>query len=322
MVQAATERKNTKTVVTNILKRSGIFWALILLCIVASLISPFFLQPKNLINIIRQISMNGIVSIGMTLVILTGGIDLSVGSIVGICSVTAAQILITTQSIPLAMGTSIVLGAAIGSLNGIGITKGKIAPFIMTLGSMTAARGFAYIISNGYPLSWAKTGVDFKFLGQGDFLNLPTQVWLFLILLVIAAVMLKFTRYGRHIYAVGDCKEAARLSGIKVGLVEFSVYAIIGFLCAICALVYISRLDVGEATHGTGLELDAIAMVIIGGTSTAGGEGSVIGTLIGATIIAVIANILNLLGISPFIQQIVKGAIIIFAVLLERIRKK
>ena len=302
-------------------KQSGIFWVLVALIVIGGILSPNFLKINNLINVIRQISITGIVSIGMTFVILTGGIDLSVGSIVGVVAVVAATMLKMSVPIPVIILTGLVLGLILGSLNGLGITRGKIVPFIMTLGSLVALRGLAMVIANGQPISWSRTGVAFDFLGGQSLLGIPVSVWVFAIVFVIAAIVLKYTPFGRYIYAVGDSKEAARLSGINVKFVEFSAYAISGLLAGLCALVFISRLSVGEPTAGTNMELDAIAMVVIGGTASTGGEGGVAGTLIGAAIIAVIANLLNLLGISPFIQQIVKGLIIVLAVLLER-RKK
>ena len=302
-------------------KQAGVFWALVALLILASLISPHFLQFTNLVNVLRQISITGIISIGMTFVILTSGIDLSVGSIVGSVSVVSALILKSGGSVGVIVPTALLIGAALGAVNGLGITIGKIPPFIMTLGTMVAARGIAMILANGSPIGWSNTGTDFSWLGSGSFLHLPSPVWVFALIFIIAALVLKYTTFGRYVYAIGDSREAAFLSGINVRKVELITYVINGVLSALAALVYVSRLDVGEPTHGTGVDLDAIAIVIIGGTSTFGGEGGVKGTLIGAAIIMVLANLLNLLGVSPFIQQIVKGVIIISAVLIERQRK-
>ncbi len=305
-----------------IFRRSGVFWALVGLFVIASMASPTFLQSNNLINVVRQISITGIVSIGMTFVILTGGIDLSVGSTVGVVAVVCASLLKMGTPELMIVITGLAIGLALGSLNGLGVTVGKIVPFIMTLGTYVALRGVAMIIANGQPISWTKTGVKFDFLGGQSLLGIPVSVWVFALVFMVAFLVLKYTPYGRYVYAVGDCPEAARLSGIGVKFITYSVYAINGLLAGLCALVYISRLSVGEPTAGTGLELDAIAMVIIGGTATTGGEGGVAGTLIGAAIIAILANLLNLLGISPFIQQVVKGLIIILAVLLEGRRRK
>lgn len=305
-----------------IFRRSGVFWALVGLFVIAGMASPTFLQSNNLINVVRQISITGIVSIGMTFVILTGGIDLSVGSTVGVVAVVCASLLKMGTPELMIVITGLAIGLALGSLNGLGVTVGKIVPFIMTLGTYVALRGVAMIIANGQPISWTKTGVKFDFLGGQSLLGIPVSVWVFALVFMVAFLVLKYTPYGRYVYAVGDCPEAARLSGIGVKFITYSVYAINGLLAGLCALVYISRLSVGEPTAGTGLELDAIAMVIIGGTATTGGEGGVAGTLIGAAIIAILANLLNLLGISPFIQQVVKGLIIILAVLLEGRRRK
>lgn len=306
----------------SLFKQSGVFWALVVLCIAASMASPYFLRTNNIINIVRQISIVGIVSIGMTFVILTAGIDLSVGSIVGLVAVASGLLLKLGLPPMVAVVLGLIAGTGIGALNGLGITLGGIPPFIMTLGTMVAARGTAMILSNGSPVSWSTTGVDFSSLGSGNFMFVPISVWVFAMVFIVAGIVLKYTAFGRNVYAIGDSREAARLSGINVDRIELYTYMIMGFLSALSAMVFISRLEVGEPTAGTGMELDAIAMVIIGGTSTFGGEGGVKGTLIGAAIIAVLANLLNLLGISPFIQQIVKGAIIVFAVLIERQRKK
>jgi ribose transport system permease protein len=310
-----------KSLLKNLLKQSGVFWALVVLCIIASIISPHFLKFDNLINVIRQISIVGIVSIGMTFVILTSGIDLSVGSIVGVVSVLAALILKSGGSIPLVIAVSLFAGILLGALNGLGIAFGKIPPFIMTLGTMVALRGLAMIMANGSPVGWSNTETEFGWLGSGDLFGIPSPVWVFGAVFIVSVIVLRYTTFGRYVYAIGDSRESAYLCGINVKKIEFITYMIIGALSALAALVFVSRLNVGEPTHGTGLELDAIAIVIIGGTSTFGGEGGLKGTLIGAAIVAVLANLLNLIGISPFIQQIVKGAIIVTAVFIERQRK-
>jgi ribose/xylose/arabinose/galactoside ABC-type transport system permease subunit len=304
------------------LRQSGVFWVLVLLCLTAAFISPYFLQYNNIINVIRQISIVGVISIGMTFVILTSGIDLSVGSIVGLVAVIVASILAAGGSPRLAVPAGLLLGTVLGALNGLGIAFGRIPPFIMTLGSMVGLRGLAMIYANGSPVSWESTHTDFSWLGTGSVLRVPVSVWLFIAVFLVAGFVLRYTSFGRHIYAIGDSREAARLSGINVRRVEIGAYTIMGFLSALAAVLFVSRLDVGEPTAGTGAELDAIAMVVIGGTSTFGGEGGVKGTLVGAAIIAVLANLLNLLGISPFIQQLVKGVIIVFAVLIERQRQR
>jgi ribose transport system permease protein len=300
----------------------GLFWVLIVLCAIAIYLSPSFLQFGNLMNVGRQIALFGIVSIGMTFVILTKGIDLSVGSIVGVVAVTTAMLLASGMSIPVVMVIALLLGVVFGAVNGIGVVAFGMPPFIMTLGTLVMGRGIAMTIANGEPQNLGDATDAFYFLGGGFLLGVPVPIWIFAAVAVVAFVVLRSTAYGRQVYAVGSNTEAARLAGINVHAVLLSVYVISGFLAALTALITVSRLTVGEPTAGTNLELEAIAIVVIGGTSLFGGEGTIIGTVIGAAIIAVIANILNLLGISPFTQQIVKGAIIIAAVMFEVYRHR
>jgi ribose transport system permease protein len=305
-----------------ILRASGLVWALLLLCIVATVLSPAFLNTFNLINIARQIALFGIVSIAMTFIILTAGIDLSVGSIVGVTAVVSALLLKGGVPIPLVILAGLSVGAAMGAINGLGITVGRLPPFIMTLGMMVMGRGLAMTIADGHPITFPNASAEFAWLGQGYWLGLPVAVWIFAVIAAASYGVLRFTPFGRNVYAVGSNREAARLSGIDVGLTIFAVYVISGVLSALTALIFVSRLNVGEPVAGVGLELEAIAIAVIGGTSLFGGEGGVVGTVIGAAIFAVLANILNLVGVSPFTQQIVKGAIIVAAVLLEMQRRR
>jgi ribose transport system permease protein len=299
-------------------KDAGILAALVILIVVGSALSPYFLQTGNLLNVARQTAIVGILGIGMTFVILTAGIDLSVGSIVGFTAITSASLLSEGIPWPVAVPCGLAAGALIGALNGLGITKGRLQPFIMTLGMLVIARGVTMTYSKGQPIPLREAGKSFAWLGTGSPLGIPVPVWLLLVVAGLAGFTLKYTTFGRHVYAVGDNLEAARLSGIRTGRVIFSVYVISGVCAAISALIIISRLTAGEPSQGTGFELDAIAIVVIGGTSLFGGEGGIRGTLIGAAIVAVMANLLNLLGVSPFSQQIVKGLIILGAVLLQR----
>lgn len=317
--------KKTGVNIGNAIRCSRCFSVLIVLLVllvVATILSPNFLRVSNLINVIRQISINGILAIGMTFVLLTGGIDLSVGSVMGVVAVVVATLHKMGVSPLITVPVALLIGVVIGICNGLGITKGKITPFIMTLATMTAFRGLAFLVANGSPVSWRKSGVDFKFLGQGDFLGVPVPVYVFLLVFVIALIILKYTYFGRSVYAIGDSREAARLCGINIFRSEMLVYIISGLLSALSALVLISRLSVGEPTAGEGYELDAIAMSVIGGTSVMGGIGGVPGTFIGAALLAVISNLLNLVGISPFIQKIVKGGVIFLAVLMDSRRRK
>lgn len=303
-------------------KAAGLIWVLLGLCVLATFLSPSFLNPVNVTNVLRQVALFGIVSVGMTFVILTKGIDLSVGSILGVCAVTTALLLVAGWPIPVVVIVALLIGTAMGALNGLGITLGGIPPFIMTLGMMVMGRGLALTLADGQPVGLGSRAADFMWLGRGAMLGLPVPVWIFAIVAGIAIYVLRYTPYGRQIYAVGSNAEAAHLSGINVGLVTFSVYVISGFLASLTAIIFVSRLTVGEPTAGTGIELEAIAISVIGGTSLFGGEGGILGTIIGAGILAILANIMNLLGISPFTQQIVKGAIIIGAVLYEMLRKR
>lgn len=306
--------KNTKTL--------GIAGWLIAIIIIASIISPSFLRVSNIINLIRMISINGIIAIGMTFVVLTGGVDLSVGSIVGVVAVSSAMLMQNGVPIVFTVIIALAIGALLGLINGLGVTKGGLAPFIMTLGTQMALAGVSLYMANGSPQSWRKTGIDFSFLGQGSLLGIPVPVYLYLIVFIAAFYVLKYTEFGRSVYAVGDSREAARLSGINTDRVEAMTFLITGFLSALSALILISRLSVGEPTAGEGYELDALAMVYIGGTATSGGSGGVVGTLVGAILISVLSNVLNLLGVSPFLQRVVNGLIIILAVLMEKRKKR
>ena len=301
---------------------SGLFLALLALVMIASLISDAFLSPFNLINVLRQVALYGIVSIGLTFVILTAGIDLSVGSIVAVISVSTAMMLNAAVPVPLVILSALAIGTAFGLLNGVGITLFKIPPFIMTLGTMVMLRGFALTLSDGRPLDVTFTAGDFGWIGRGNAAGLPIAVWIFLGVAAAAFFVLRYMAFGRNIYAVGSNAEAARLSGINVSVVKLGVYAISGLLAGLTALIFVSRLTVGEPTAGTGLELEAIAISVIGGASLFGGVGGVVGTTVGACILAVLANLMNLVGISPFTQQIVKGAIIIVAVSFEVLRRR
>ena len=303
-------------------RATGLLWVLLAMCVAAALISEAFLNPFNLVNVARQVALFGIVSIGMTFVILTAGIDLSVGSIVAVTAVVAALLLDAGAPVAVVLVCGVAIGAALGAVNGAGITLGRLPPFIMTLGMMVMGRGLAMTISDGHPIHFPDASADFAWLGQGHLLGMPVPVWIFAAIAAAGYVVLRHTPFGRAVYAVGSNPEAARLAGMNVRLTVFAVYVVSGALSAVTALIFVSRLTVGEPVAGVGLELEAIAVTVIGGTSLFGGEGGIVGTVIGAAIFAVLANILNLAGISPFTQQIVKGAIIVVAVLFEIERRR
>jgi len=296
----------------------GILLALLILLVIGALLSPNFLTIANLSNVARNTSIVGIVGIGMTFVILTRGIDLSVGSMLGFTAIVFALLLQSGVPWPLAIVLMIAAGAMVGSLNGLGVTKGRLQPFIMTLGMLVIARGVTMTMVDGKPQSLGDAAQAVAWIGTGSLAGIPVPVLIFAGIALFAWFVLRHTTFGRQVYAVGDNPEAARLSGISTNRVIFSVYVISGMCAAVAALIEVTRLSTAVPSQGTGTELDAIAIVVIGGTSLFGGEGGVGGTVVGAAIIAAVNNLLNLLGVSPFSQQIVKGLIILGAVFLER----
>jgi ribose transport system permease protein len=306
---------------SSIPRGAGLFGALVVLVVVASFVSPHFFNAFNLLNVMRQVAMYGVLGIAMTFVILTKGIDLSVGSTVALAGVTGALLMEAGWPIPLMMLACLALGVVVGAVNGFGIAVSRVPAFIMTLGTMVMVRGVGLILADGGTVNPGAAGDAFFWLGGGYLAGVPTPIYVFAIVCVVSYIVLGYTAFGRAIYAVGSNEEAARLSGINVRLTIFSVYAICGFLSALAGLIFLSRLSVGDPNSGLGLELEAITIAVIGGTSLFGGEGTVLGTVGGAMVLAIIANVLNLAGVSPFSQQVVKGAIIILAVLLEGARK-
>lgn len=304
--------------VVRFIRGNGILLAFLVLIVAGALRSEHFLTLDNFANVARQASIAGILGIGMTFVILTAGIDLSVGSILGIVAIGFASILAGGVPWPLAIVLALTLGAFVGSLNGLGVTKGGLQPFIMTLAMLVIARGVTLTYSDAKPVRVGDAAADIAWIGNGSLAGIPVPFILFITIAIVAWFTLRHTSFGRQVYAVGDNREAARLSGISTNRVVFSVYVISGLCAAVSALIVVSRLAAAEATQGEGFELDAIAIVVIGGTSLFGGSGGVGGTLIGAGIVAAVNNLLNLLGVPPFSQRIAKGLIILGAVLLER----
>ena len=304
--------------VKRVLKNYGILFAFVLVCVILAALSPVFLRWNNILNIIRQSSIFGIMAVGMTFVILTGGIDLSVGSILAVSGALAAGMLKADAGLPSVILPALAVGAILGLANGLIITVGRITPFVATLGMMSIARSLTLIYLNGYPLSGFNP--QFRFIGGGDLLGIPFPIVVFLLAVLLAAVILQHTRLGRYTYAIGGNEETVRLSGIRTNFYKTMVYVISGVTSAVSAVLLVSRLNSAEPVAGMGYELDVIAAVVIGGTSLNGGRGGVWGTLVGALLIAVINNGMVLLGISPYFQQLVKGLIILGAVLLDRLR--
>lgn len=289
---------------------------MLIICIFAAILSPDFLSTANLFNVSKQISVAAIVASGMTFVILTGGIDLSVGSIVGLAGVMSAGVLSSTGNPLLAILTALGIGIVCGLANGLFITQFGIPPFIATLGMMTLLRGCVLIYTKGSPIP---IKVDsYKFIGKGSYFGIPIPIIIMIVLFLGAHYVLTQTAFGRSIYAFGGNREAARLSGISTKKTEWMAYVISGLMCGIAAIVLTARLGSAQSTSGTGIEMDAIAAVILGGTSLSGGTGFVLPTVVGAMIMGVIDNILTLMNVNPHATNIVKGAVILIAVLVDK----
>ena len=305
----------------NRLRQYGLPIVFSIICLIISFISPQFLTVSNWTIIITQVSINAILAFGVTFVIITGGIDLSLGSIVAVASVSAAMLAHPDTYpvlLPVFMGLS--AGLLMGAFNGFIITKSKIAPFIVTLGTMTIGRGLALILSNGRPVS--NLSDSFIFLGSGKILGIPILIIILIFMFIICSVILNKTILGRYIYALGGNEQAAGASGINVSQVKLAVYSISGLLAGLAGILLTSRITTGQPNAGAGFELDAIAAVVIGGTSTTGGKGSIAGTLIGVLLIGVINNGLDLLNVTSYYQQVVMGIIIIGAVVLDSLNQK
>jgi len=305
--------------------------ALFLMCVVLSILSDKFLTVDNAWNVMRQISVNICISVGMTLVILTAGIDLSVGSILALCGAVTAGLLKNGIEIPginLFVGftmlgailVGLIVGAVLGYFSGWSITKFKVPPFVATLAMLTIARGLTMLWTNGFPITGL--GDNFAFIGTGWFLGIPMPVWISAFIVLIAVIITRKTKLGRYIYAVGGNESASRLSGLNIKKIKIIVYSISGVLAAVGGIMVTSRLDSAQPNAGTSYELDSIAAVVIGGTSLSGGRGSVMGTVLGALIIGVLNNGLVLLNVSPFWQQFIKGLVILIAVILDKVNSK
>jgi ribose/xylose/arabinose/galactoside ABC-type transport system permease subunit len=305
---------------------------LIVLMAIFAIIEPRFMSSTNLFNVARQVSVTGLLAIGMTFVILTAGIDLSIGSLLAFAGLVAAAVAkgglsdrftVGDNAIgygwPLAALAAIVIGLIGGYLQGLAITKLRVPPFVVTLGGMSAFRGAALLFAAGGPISGFEPG--FAWWGQGKIGPVPVPVIIFLVCAIAAHIVLSYTRFGRRVYAVGGNAEAARLSGLNVNRIIASVYVIMGFFAGLCAFVLAARLNSAEAVAGTGYELTVIASVVIGGTSLFGGVGTIFGTVIGSLLIGVLLNGLVILNVSSYIQQIIIGVIIVLAVAFDTFAK-
>lgn len=321
----ANEAKTKRLTVRTIMNKYGIVVILLGICIILSIVSPAFRSVRNLTNIIRQVSMIGIISMGVTLAIITSGIDLSSGSVlalVGVIVTSMSQNAVNTLqpiSIVMPIGIAIIIGLMVGiilgTINGSLHAFGKIPPFIATLGMMTVARGLALLYSNGRPIGDLKE--SFIFIGGGSFMHISIPIWIYLFVGIISHIMLSKSRFGRYVFAIGGNEQAARICGINVEKVKVMVYAYAGLLSAIAGIMLVSRTAAGNPSYGVSYELDAIASTVIGGTSLSGGVGSIPLCVIGALIIGVLNNSMDLMGVNAYWQQIVKGLIIVIAVLID-----
>lgn len=325
--------KNKKSIGA-IIGEYGAFIALVLLVIVISCVSPEFRTTSNFLNLLRQASFNGLIAFGMTCVILSDGIDLSVGSTFALSAIICAEMIIHGMPAGLAILLALLAGTALGVISGLLVTKGRLQPFIATLITMTAYRGLALIITDGKPISRLASSIEsksgsflFKVLGKGnlvfgpkDMFSVPIPAIILIVLLLVFYFVLHHTTFGRRIYATGSNAKCAKLVGVNTARIKIAVYAISGFMSALAGLIMISRVDSAQPTLGEGYELDAIAAVALGGTSMSGGRGKIVGTLAGVLIIAVLNNGLNILGVSTYYQEVIKAIVILVAVLSDRKR--
>jgi ribose transport system permease protein len=313
------------------IKRFQSLIALLLLCVTLAILTDKFFTAENGLNVLRQVAVNICIATGMTLIVLTAGIDLSVGSVLALCGAVTAGLFkngLEFASADLYVGFTVLgailggllLGALLGWFNGFTVTKFNVPPFVATLAMLTIARGFTMLYTKGHPIS--NLGKDFAFIGSGSLLGIPVPVWIAIVVVLIAVFITQKTKLGRYIYAIGGNEQAAKLSGININKVKMTVYATAGALAALGGIIVTARLDSAQPNAGISYELDAIAAVVIGGTSLGGGKGSVWGTVMGAIIIGVLNNGLVLLNVSPFWQQVVKGGVILLAVIIDKIGEK
>ncbi|MBT3145926.1 MAG: ribose ABC transporter permease [Neptunomonas phycophila] len=304
-------------------RQSPIFYPLlgfIVIFIAMAFVNENFLTTNNLSNVARQVSINAIIAVGMTCAILTGGIDLSVGPVMALSGTVAAGLMVAGLPPEVAMIVCLAVGGLFGAGNGAFVAYAKMPPIIVTLATMGIARGLALIYTGGYPISGLPT--EFAFFGRGDVFGIQVPIIVMVVVYLLAFILLNKTPIGRYIYAIGGNEEATRLSGVRVNRYKMMVYTLSGLTAAIAGIVLTSRLMSGQPNAGVGFELDAIAAVVLGGTAIAGGRGAIIGTLIGAMMLGVLNNGLNLMGVSPYVQNIIKGGIILLAIYISRARNK
>lgn len=312
--------KNTKQKWLNYLGDYGALISLVLIIVLISIISPEFRTYDNFLSLLRQSSINGFIAFGMTFVILTDAIDLSVGSVLALSTALCAGMITAGVPAAAAMPAALVIGALLGLISGVLVTKGRLQPFIATLITMTTYRGLTMIYTNGKPISRMGDSILLKSIGKGDIGGIPVPVLLLILVFLFFWFLLSKTTFGRHIYATGSNQKAAELAGVNISRTKIAAYVISGIMAALSGLILLSRLNSAQPTLGSGYELDAIASVALGGTSMSGGRGKIYGTFIGVLIIAVLNNSLNILGVSSYYQDVIKGLVILAAVLSDRKR--
>ncbi len=305
------------------LRRSTLFYplvGLIVVCIAMMIASPSFLSAANLENVLRQVSINAIIAVGMTCVILTGGIGLSVGSVMALSGTLAAGLMVAGVNAVAALAIGIAVGLGFGFLNGLFVAFAGMPPIIVTLATMGIARGLALIYTGGYPIDGLPDWV--AFFGSGKVFGIQAPVLIMLVVYAIAWLLLDRMPFGRYVYAIGGNEQATRLTGVRVARVKLIVYTLAGLTSALAAIVLTGRLMSGQPNAGVGFELDAIAAVVMGGTSISGGRGAILGTLVGALLLGVLNNGLNMIGVNPYVQNVIKGGIILLAIYISRERSR
>jgi len=322
MSQIEERWKNKKSLerLISSLRRNGIFLILVLLFILSSIFVRGFFSPANLTNVLRQITVVTILALGATFVIILGHINVSYGSCVALIGCLTCKIMVLTANLPLAILVGLTLGLLIGTVNGTVITWFRIPAFIMTLAVTTIARGVVLLFTDARPITGMNS--EFKFIGQGSLGFIPVSVLIMLILFVVSWILLTKTAFGRQLFATGGNENAALASGVKTKSIVRKAFLLDGFMMAMAGIVMMSRLNSGQPASGVGYEFDAITAVVVGGTSLAGGSGSVVGTIIGAVIVGILNNCLNLLNVNAYVQQITKGIIILFAVIVDMLSKR
>ncbi|WEY39248.1 ABC transporter permease [Paraburkholderia sp. SUR17] len=305
------------------LRRSTLFYpfvGLVVVCVAMMFASSSFLSASNLENVLRQVSINAIIAVGMTCVILTGGIDLSVGSVMALSGTLAAGLMVAGMNAVAALVVGIAVGLGFGVANGFFVAFAGMPPIIVTLATMGVARGLALIYTGGYPIDGLPDWVGF--FGSGKVFGIQAPVLIMLVVYLLAWLLLERMPFGRYVYAIGGNEQATRLSGVRVARAKLVVYTLSGLTSALAAIVLTARLMSGQPNAGVGFELDAIAAVVMGGTSISGGRGSIVGTLIGALLLGVLNNGLNMVGVNPYVQNVIKGGIILLAIYISRERRK